>query len=164
MSNGPRSPIIICVRESRLVRENHHPRIEDDLFDEISNTLGQAIWRLTGKRIWQPVTTLNQMGLAVYISKGLETTYASGIITAQAEPSTRHSSGTNGVAHTIMPPIITTETITENQNLGSGCDIYVRTHGAKRPMKLPHRFIIFGTSLKKLERSTSFFVALHVIL
>ncbi len=29
---------------------------------------------------------------------------------------------------------------------------------------LPHRFIILGTSLKKLERSTSFLVALHVIL
>jgi hypothetical protein len=67
------------------------------------------------------------MGLAVYISKGFELTYASGIITAQAEPSTRHPSGTNGVAHTIMPPIITTETMTENQNLGSSGDIYVRT-------------------------------------
>lgn len=30
--------------------------------------------------------------------------------------------------------------------------------------KVPHRFIILGTSLKKLERSTSFLVALHVIL
>lgn len=37
MSNGHRSSIIICIRVPRLVRENHHPRIEDDLFDEISN-------------------------------------------------------------------------------------------------------------------------------
>lgn len=67
-----------------------------------------------------PSDNTDQIGLDVYISEGFESTYASGIITAQAEPSTRHSSGTNGVAHTIMPPIITTETMTENQNLGNG--------------------------------------------
>lgn len=36
-----------------------------------------------------------------------------------------------------------------------------KCHGLRMPT---HRFIIFGTSLKKLERSTSFFVAPHVIL
>lgn len=36
--------------------------------------------------------------------------------------------------------------------------------GCGNAKKLPHRFIILGTSLKKLERSTSFLVALHVIL
>jgi hypothetical protein len=109
------------------------------------------------------VVTLDQIGLATNIRR-YGSTYASGKITAQAEPSTRHPSGTNVVAHTTMPPRMTTETITENQNLIDGGDMYVRTQGTKRPKKLPHRFIIFGTSLKKLERSTSFFVAPHVIL
>src|SRR6266851_5984532 len=91
-------------------------------------------------------------------------TYASGKITAQAEPFTCHSSGTNGVAHMTMPPRISIETRTENQNLVHRNDMRVRTEGVKMLTKLPHRFIIFGTSLKKFERSTSFFVAPHVIL
>jgi hypothetical protein len=110
------------------------------------------------------VTTLNQIGLVVRISKRFESTYASGKMIAQAEPSTRHPSGTNDVAHTTTQPRIATERRTENQNLVYGGDMHMRTLGAKMPKKLPHRFIILGTSLKKLERSTSFLVALHVIL
>lgn len=101
--------------------------------------------------------------LADYISKGFESTYASGKMTAQAVPSTRHSSGTNDVAHTTMPTRITTETETENQNLVNVGGMYVRIL-RKVERSMPHRFMIFGTSLKKLERSTSFFVAPHVIL
>lgn len=56
-------------------------------------------------------------------------TYARGKMTAQAEPSTLHPSGTNGVAHTTMPPRINTETRTENQNLG---DIRVRYEVRKK--------------------------------
>lgn len=118
----------------------------------------------TGNRIWQPVTTLNQIELAARISKRFKSTYASGNMIAQAEPSTCHPSGTNDVAHTTMQPRITTERRTENQNLVYGGDMHMRTLGAKKAKKLSHRFIIFGTSLKKLERSTSFLVALHVIL
>ena len=38
------------------------------------------------------------------------------------------------------------------------------TTECEKAEKLPHRFIILGTSLKKLVRSTSFLVAPHVIL
>lgn len=111
------------------------------------------------------MTELNQIGLAENISKSSESTYASGKMIAQAEPSTRHPSGTNDVAHTTMQLRITTERRTGNQNLVCGGDMYMRILGAKKkPKKLPHRLMIFGTSLKKLERSTSFLVALHVIL
>jgi hypothetical protein len=58
-------------------------------------------------------------------------------MTAQAEPSTCHSSGTNGVAHTIMPPRISTETRTENQKLVGGRDIHVRTEGVKSEIAAP---------------------------
>jgi hypothetical protein len=119
----------------RLVRENHHPRIKDDLFDGVGNR--SRIWprqgRRTGNRIWQPVTTLNQIRLAAYISKRFEPTYASGKMIAQAEPSTRHPSGTNDVAHTTMQPMITIERRTENQNLVYGRDMYMRTLRAKKP-------------------------------
>jgi hypothetical protein len=58
----------------RLVRENHQPRIEDDLKDRVGNR--PRIWtrqgRRTGNRIWQPVATLNQTVLAAYISKRFE--------------------------------------------------------------------------------------------
>ena len=109
------------------------------------------------------MTTLNQI-LAAHIPKRFESTYATGKMTAQPEPSTRHPSGTNGVAHIIMPPMIAIERRTENQNLVCGRDMYMRTTACEKAKKLPHRFIILGTSLKKLERSTSFLVALHVIL
>jgi hypothetical protein len=77
------------------------------------------------------VTTLNQIVLAAYISKKFESTYASGKMIAQSEPSTRHPSGTNDVAHTTMQPRITTERRTENQNLVYSGDMYIRTMGAK---------------------------------
>ena len=109
------------------------------------------------------MTTLNQIGLAARISKRFDSTYTSGKMIAQAEPSTRHPSGTNDVAHTTTQPRIATERRTENQNLVLRCDMYEDT-GCGNAKKLPHRFIILGTSLKKLERSTSFLVALHVIL
>ena len=50
--------------------------------------------------------------------------------------------GTNGSEHTMMPPMRTMETVSGNQK----------------------RFRIFGISLKKFERSTSFFVAPQVML
>ena len=76
---------------------------------------------------------LNQIGLAAYISKRFESTYATGKMIAQAEPSTRHPSGTNDVAHTTMQPMITIERRTENQNLVYGGGMYMRTLGAKTP-------------------------------
>jgi hypothetical protein len=89
--------------------------------------------RRTGNKIWQPVTTLNKIGLAARISERFESTYASGKMIAQAEPSTCHPSGTNDVAHTTMQPRIATERRTENQNLVYGGDMYMRTRGAKMP-------------------------------
>jgi hypothetical protein len=111
-----------------LVRENHQPRIKDDLFNRVGYR--PRIWsrqgRRTGNRIWQPVTTLDQITLAAYISKKCESTYASGKMIAQAEPSTRQPSGTNDVAHTTMQPRITTERRTENQNLRHSGDMCMR--------------------------------------
>jgi len=75
---------------------------------------------------------LNQIGLAAYISKRFESTYATGKMIAQAEPSTRHPSGTNDVAHTTMQPMITIERRIENQNLFYG-EMYMRTLRAKKP-------------------------------
>ena len=79
------------------------------------------------------MTTLNHIVLDAYISNRFESTYASGTMTAQAEPSTRHPSGTNDVAHTTMQPMITTERRTGNQNLVYGDEMYMRTLGGKKP-------------------------------
>jgi hypothetical protein len=76
------------------------------------------------------VTTLNLTESAIHLSARLEMPYESGKMTAQDEPSTRHSSGTSGVAPTIMPPRITTEVSKENQNLVY-VDRRVRIQGAK---------------------------------
>ena len=78
----------------------------------------------TGKRIWHAADI------------------ESGKITAQAEPSILHSSGTNFVEHTIIPATITSEKSIRNQN----------------------RFRILGISLKKLDRCTSLTVAVQVML
>ena len=64
-------------------------------------------------------------------------TYASGKMTAQAEPSTCHSSGTNGVAQTTMPPIMSTETRTENQKLDGDCNIHLSTEGVNSKIVAP---------------------------
>ena len=63
-------------------------------------------------------------------------------MTAQPVPSMRKLVGTNGSEHTMMPPMRTMETVSGNQK----------------------RFRIFGISLKKFERSTSFLVAPQVML
>jgi hypothetical protein len=63
-------------------------------------------------------------------------------MTAQAEPSIFHARGMKGRAKTIIITIVRKEIKIDNQN----------------------RLKIFGTSLKKLENSTSFFVAAHVML
>lgn len=63
-------------------------------------------------------------------------------MTAHAEPSMRHSMGTSGVLRIIMPATMIQDTSHMNQN----------------------RLKIFGTSLKKFDRSTSFFVAPQVML
>ena len=63
-------------------------------------------------------------------------------MTAQAEPSTRHPTGTSDVLATTMPARRTQERRDENQK----------------------RLKILGISLKKLDRSTSFFVAPQVML
>ena len=78
----------------------------------------------TGKRMWQPATTER------------------GKMTAQAEPSTRHSTGTSGVLRMMMPKTSIQDTSHENQK----------------------RLKILGISLKKFDRSTSFLVAPHVML
>ena len=70
------------------------------------------------------------------------TTTARGKMTAQPEPSIRHASWTRGVLRMTMPNTRAHETSQENQK----------------------RLKIFGTSLKKFERSTSFFVAPQVML
>ena len=67
---------------------------------------------------------------------------ARGKMTAHPDPSMRHSSGTRLVLSTIMPAMRMNE---------------IRSAAQKR-------LRIFGTSLKKLERSTSFFVADQVML
>jgi hypothetical protein len=68
---------------------------------------------------------------------------------AQAEPSTRHPSGTNDVAHTTMHPRIATESRTENQNLVYGGDMYMRTLGAKS-QKVATPLHNFGNFLKEI--------------
>lgn len=69
-------------------------------------------------------------------------TSASGKRTAQEPPGIRHSRGRRLVENTIIMPIERTLTSSASQN----------------------RFKILGTSMKKLDFSTSFFVAPHVML
>ena len=69
-------------------------------------------------------------------------TTARGKMTAQSDPSMRHWMGTAGVLRMIMPKMTIQATSHENQK----------------------RLKILGISLKKFDRSTSFFVAPHVIL
>lgn len=76
-------------------------------------------------------------------------TYASGKMTAQEEPSTCHSSGTNGVAHTTIPPRISTETSTENQKLVDGSDTRVRI-GRVKGYDIAAPFHNFWDFLKKI--------------
>jgi hypothetical protein len=71
-------------------------------------------------------------------------------MTAQDEPSTRHSSGTSGVAQTITPPRITTEASKENQNL-----VYVGRHVRKQGAKYlicRAPFHDFGNFFKKVGK------------
>lgn len=86
-------------------------------------------------------------------------TYARGKMTAQPEPSTRHSAGTREVLATIIPAIMMTDTTRGNQNLIQRW-ISVGTLKVKEANLLK----ILGTSLKKLDRSTSFLVACHDML
>ena len=67
---------------------------------------------------------------------------ASGNITAHEEVSIRQANGTSTVEQTIIPAMMINAMVSATQN----------------------RLKIFGTSLKKLERSTSFFVAAQVML
>lgn len=69
-------------------------------------------------------------------------TYAKGRITAHASPVTCHSAGTKFVDKITIPAMMHAHSVSTNQN----------------------RFRIFGTSSKKFDRSTSFFVAPHVML
>ena len=69
-------------------------------------------------------------------------TYDKGKITAQADPSTLHSTGTNLIEQIPIPIMRRNEKPIGNQN----------------------RFAILGISLKKLDRSTSFTVADQVML
>lgn len=50
-----------------------------------------------------------------------------------------------------------------NQNLNH-VDTHVRIQATRDAKEVTHRFMILGTSLKKLESSTSFFVAPHIML
>ena len=67
---------------------------------------------------------------------------ANGNITAHEEVSIRQANGTSTVEQTIIPAMMINAMVSATQN----------------------RLKIFGTSLKKLERSTSFFVAAQVML
>jgi hypothetical protein len=69
-------------------------------------------------------------------------TLASGKMTAHPAPGTRHSYGMSGVAHTIMPAMSRVARMSDTRK----------------------RFRIAGISFQKFERSTSFFVAAHVML
>ncbi len=69
-------------------------------------------------------------------------THARGKMTAQPSLAILHSTGTSGVATMIMPTMIADD----------------RSNGNQKRLK------IFGISLKKLDRSTSFFVAPQVML
>ena len=90
-------------------------------------------------------------------------------MTAHPVPSTRHSRGTSGVAHIDTPARIASDRVSENQYLDI---IYeYQCHGISKVRDrymivedMTYFFAIFGTSLKKLDRSTSFPVAPHVIL
>lgn len=73
---------------------------------------------------------------------GITATHKRGKITAQPSPPILHWMGTRGVATMTTPTITTEDTSRENQK----------------------RLRILGPSLKKFERSTSFLVALHVML
>ena len=85
---------------------------------------------------WRPKSLNTKQG------ERLNTTHPSGKITPQAALSTRHCTGTNPVERTTIPARTNTDTDNENQ----------------------YRFKILGTSLKKLDRSTSLTVAAQVIL
>ena len=75
-------------------------------------------------------------------SSKLDRAYKSGKRTDHPYVSMRHPNGTRGVAKIAIPAIVTKHNKKATQN----------------------RFKILGTSMKKLDRSTSFFVALQLIL
>lgn len=87
-------------------------------------------------------------------------------MTAHAEPSTLHTKGTRDVAQIIMPAMIAIDAPKGNQNL----DRWPQMPRQLRYMVQGHRevvtnrFAIFGISLKKFDRSTSFTVADHWML
>lgn len=80
--------------------------------------------------------------LSFSLSQRRYTTYASGRITAQSVESTCHPAGTSDVLSMIIPAPTMMHSINETRK----------------------RFMILGTSMKKFDRSTSFFVAPHVML
>ncbi len=71
-----------------------------------------------------------------------ETTYASGRITAQSQPAMRQPTGTASVVRMII----------------------AAQHAKLMTSAIQNRLRILGTSCQKFDRSTSFFVAPHVML
>ena len=94
--------------------------------------------------MWQPQTSLKWSVNVSNTSHDVRHpgTYARGKMTAQPDPLMRHSRGTRGVETMTMPTRMRDDTSRGNQN----------------------RLKIFGISLKKLDRSTSFFVAPQLML
>jgi len=85
-------------------------------------------------------------------------THVTGKITAHPEASTLHARGTRGVPQMTTPAISAEEASRENQNLRHNYT------GVNDRVTMPDLFMIFGISLKKLDLSTSFTVADHVML
>jgi hypothetical protein len=93
--------------------------------------------------MWLPTTILyDQVIMSFSLSRRRQTTYASGRITAQSVESTCHPTGTSDVLSISIPAKVIVHIISATRK----------------------RFKILGTSIKKFDRSTSFFVAPHVML
>lgn len=136
-------------RPRSLIREHHQPRVQYDLKDVTVST------QVSNRRI-APSTYREQnmagtdeaMRTRTRVSRlfagysGTKGTYTSGKMTAQPSEPIRHSTGRSGVETTTTPAMMTNERRSGNQK----------------------RFAILGISLKKLDRSTSFFVAPQVML
>jgi len=120
------------VMSCQSIRKDHQPRVQDNWEQDMTPSGKPERKRKKKRPTVQPPAPMGKESA----------THAIGKITAHAEPSTLHSIGTNGVAHTIKPAITKKDTTRGNQN----------------------RLQILGISLKKFDRWTSLIVAVHWIL
>lgn len=148
-----------------LVRKYHEPRVQHDLqkWKSVYKTTGKILLsdsRGTGYGILPIDCKKKENWVWASIVHTSREAYTRGKITAHASPPTRHATGISGVESTTTPAMMTNDTTRGNQNLEN------KIH-SNNPIEIdnyPYLFAIFGTSLKKFERSTSFFVALQVML